>query len=108
MLKVSDMMRQVGSMTAALVLAQYVNAAPSSTGAADDAATTGPVSGMALYQAHCAACHDGQVPRAPHMITFSTMGADSLLNAMNNGAMRAQAAALSVTEREVLAGFFGR
>lgn len=105
MLKVSDMMRQVGSMTAALVLAQYVSAAPSSTGAAADAATTEPVSGMALYQAHCAACHDGQVPRAPHMITFSTMGADSLLNAMNNGAMRAQAAALSVTEREVLAGF---
>ncbi|MEK9624190.1 MAG: hypothetical protein VW103_06495, partial [Halieaceae bacterium] len=70
MLKVSDMMRQVGSMTAALVLAQCVNAAASSTGAAVDAATTGPVSGMALYQAHCAACHDGQVPRAPHMITF--------------------------------------
>ena len=91
-------------MTAALVLAQYVSAAPSSSGAAVDAGTTEPVSGMALYQAHCAACHDGQVPRAPHMITF-TMGADSLLNAMNNGAMRAQAAALSVTEREVLAGF---
>ena len=39
------------------------------------------------------------------MITFSTIGAETILNAMNNGVMRAQASALSATEREVLAGF---
>jgi cytochrome c5 len=34
------------------------------------AATEAPIDGMALYQKHCAACHEGKVPRAPHMITF--------------------------------------
>ena len=72
---------------------------------ASDGAVIEAADGMALYQAHCAACHDGQVPRAPHMITFSTIGAATILNAMNNGVMRAQAAALSAAEREVLAGF---
>ncbi len=71
---------------------------------ADDVVTEA-VDGMALYQAHCAACHNGQVPSAPHMITFSTLGADTLLDTMNKGVMRAQASALSMTEREVLAGF---
>ena len=42
------------------------------------AATEAPIDGMALYQQHCAACHDGKVPRAPHMITFSTIGAEAI------------------------------
>ena len=74
-------------------------------GDASDTVIEASVDGLGLYQAHCAACHDGQVPRAPHMITFSTIGAETILNAMNNGVMRAQASALSATEREVLAGF---
>ncbi|GIS02718.1 MAG: hypothetical protein CM15mP103_12690 [Gammaproteobacteria bacterium] len=41
-----------------------------STGLSADEAITEAADGMALYQAHCAACHNGQVPRAPHMITF--------------------------------------
>ena len=69
------------------------------------AATEAPIDGMALYQKHCAACHEGKVPRAPHMITFSTIGAEAVLTAMNEGVMRSQASALSATEREVLAGF---
>ena len=85
---------------AAAITMQTVNAAVPT-----DIETAAPADGMALYQAHCAACHDGQVPRAPHMITFSTIGAGAILNAMNNGVMRVQASALSATEREVLAGF---
>jgi len=69
------------------------------------AATEAPIDPMALYQRHCAACHEGKVPRAPHMITFSTLGAEAVLTAMNEGVMRSQASALSVPEREVLAGF---
>ena len=69
------------------------------------AATEAPIDPMALYQRHCAACHEGKVPRAPHMITFSTLGAKAVLTAMNEGVMRSQASALSVPEREVLAGF---
>ena len=69
------------------------------------AATEAPIDPMALYQKHCAACHEGKVPRAPHMITFSTLGAKAVLTAMNEGVMRSQASALSAPEREVLAGF---
>ena len=105
MITVKNLMQRTSLMIAAAVLMPLANAAPSSTVEPSEGANAGSVDGMALYQAHCAACHDGQVPRAPHMITFSTIGAATILNAMNNGVMRAQAAALSSTEREVLAGF---
>ena len=100
-----DLMRRISLMMAAAVYVPLANGAPSSAGMSADGAVAEAADGMALYQAHCAACHDGQVPRAPHMITFSTIGADTILNAMNNGVMRAQASALSLSEREVLASF---
>ncbi len=100
MTRVKDLICRAGLAMVAAITMQTVNAAVP-TGIE----TAAPADGMALYQAHCAACHDGQVPRAPHMITFSTIGADAILNAMNNGVMRVQASALSATEREVLAGF---
>ena len=105
MITVKSLMQRTSLMMAAAVLMPLANAAPSSTVEPSEGAIAGSIDGMALYQAHCAACHDGQVPRAPHMITFSTIGAATILNAMNNGVMRAQAAALSASEREVLAGF---
>ena len=43
------------------------------------AATEAPIDPMVLYQQHCAACHEGKVPRAPHIITFSTLGAEAVL-----------------------------
>ena len=105
MITVKDLMRRLGLMMAAAVLMPLAHAAPSSAGMASDGAVTEVADGMTLYKEHCAACHEGQVPRAPHIITFSMMGGASILNAMDNGVMRAQAAALSATEREVLAGF---
>ena len=102
---VRDLVCRIGLMMAAMVSVPLGYAATPSAGLSADEAIAEAADGMALYQAHCAACHDGQVPRAPHMITFSTIGADTILNAMNNGVMRAQASALSATEREVLAGF---
>ena len=105
MITVKDLMLRLGLMMAAAVLMPLAHAAPSSAGMASDGAVTEAADGMTLYQEHCAACHEGQVPRAPHIITFSMMGGASILNAMNNGVMRAQAAALSATEREVLAAF---
>jgi len=105
MITVKSLMQRTSLMMAAAVLMPLAHAAPSSTVEPSEGAIAGSIDGMALYQAHCAACHDGQVPRAPHMITFSTIGAATILNAMNNGVMRAQAAALSASEREVLAGF---
>ena len=105
MTTVIDMMCRISPILAAVLFMQLANAAPSSTAMPSDTVIEASVDGLALYQEHCAACHDGQVPRAPHMITFSTIGADTILNAMNNGVMRAQASALSATEREVLASF---
>ena len=102
---VRDLVCRIGLMMAAMVSVPLGYAATPSAGLSADETITEAADGMALYQAHCAACHDGQVPRAPHMITFSTIGADTILNAMNNGVMRAQASALSTTEREALAGF---
>ena len=102
---VRDLVCRIGLTMAAMASVPLGYAATPSVGLSADEAITEAADGMALYQAHCAACHDGQVPRAPHMITFSTIGADTILNAMNNGVMRAQASALSTTEREVLAGF---
>ena len=100
MIAVKDLVCRMGLVMMAVTSMQTANAAVPA-----GIATEAPADGMALYQEHCAACHDGQVPRAPHMITFSTIGADTILNAMNNGVMRAQASALSAAEREVLAGF---
>jgi polyvinyl alcohol dehydrogenase (cytochrome) len=100
MTRVKVFICRAGLAMAAAITMQTVNAAVPT-----DIETAAPADGMALYQAHCAACHDGQVPRAPHMITFSTIGAGAILNAMNNGVMRVQASALSATEREALAGF---
>ena len=105
MMIVSELVCRTGLIMAAMASVPFGYTATPSTGLSADEAITEAADGMALYQAHCAACHDGQVPRAPHMITFSTMSADTLLKAMNNGVMRAQASALSAYEREVLAGF---
>jgi len=60
-----------------------------------------------LYAKHCSACHDGAVPRAPHPVTFQMMGPAAILNALENGAMRAQGEQLSAEERRSLAEFLG-
>ena len=64
MITVKDLMRRLSLMMAAAVLMPIANAAPSSTVTPPESQMAESVDGMALYQAHCAACHDGQVPRA--------------------------------------------
>ncbi|HKK23318.1 MAG TPA: PQQ-binding-like beta-propeller repeat protein, partial [Pseudohaliea sp.] len=64
------------------------------------AATGGP---EALYQSHCAQCHDGGVARAPHRVSFEMLGAEAIYAALTEGAMKAQGAALSDPERQALA-----
>ncbi len=55
--------------------------------------------GAALYQSHCAACHDGSVEKAPHFTWLEMMPARSLMNALTSGIMKTQAAGLSETQR---------
>jgi len=61
--------------------------------------------GQALYLEHCAQCHEGNVPRAPHSVLLNTAQPADILEALNNGVMRAQAADLSAQERSQVANF---
>lgn len=55
------------------------------------------------YQAHCAMCHEGQVPRAPHRSMIEIMSPESILRAMTQGSMQQEAAALTAAEQRALA-----
>ena len=61
--------------------------------------------GATLFANHCAACHSGSVPRAPHFITFNMMATETLLNVMTDGAMQRQAATLSTHQRLSIAKY---
>jgi polyvinyl alcohol dehydrogenase (cytochrome) len=61
--------------------------------------------GERLYQQACAACHEGGVTKAPHKIFLQMMPADGILNALENGIMQMQAAALSSTDRRAVAEY---
>ena len=72
------------------------------------AATTAPARPPAeVYKAHCASCHEGGVPRAPHAVKFQMLGPVAILNALEHGVMRTQGAALTADERRSLAEFLG-
>ena len=49
---------------------------------------TGESDGAALYQAHCAHCHEGQVKRAPHRDVMSRLPAATVLHSLERGRMR--------------------
>ena len=61
--------------------------------------------GVTLFAEHCAGCHNGSVPRAPHFISFNMMSQESLLTVMNEGVMQRQAAKLSPDQRTAVAAF---
>ena len=60
-----------------------------------------------LYKTHCASCHEGGVPRAPHSVKFQMLGPAAILNALEHGVMRTQGTALSADERRSLAEYLG-
>lgn len=62
-------------------------------------------SGATIYLQHCAECHEGNVPRAPHSVMFNMSQPEDILAALNEGVMRAQAAELSAAERVLVANF---
>ena len=61
--------------------------------------------GAVLFAEHCAGCHSGSIPRAPHFITFNMMSSAAVLKAMNDGVMQQQAAALSPSQRIAIAEY---
>ena len=63
------------------------------------------ISGEAIYQTNCAACHDGGVAKAPHKDMIGLMTAESIHLAMNSGLMQAEAASLDPEQRVAVAEY---
>lgn len=64
--------------------------------------------GKALYQTNCVGCHEGGVPKAPNTIWLEMLAPDAILNALNVGIMKQQAAHLSPAERQQIAEYLTR
>ena len=58
--------------------------------------------GAALYETHCAGCHDGATPRAPPKSLLAIMASGAVLRALESGVMARYAEALSGAERRAL------
>lgn len=62
--------------------------------------------GAALYKTYCAACHEaGGSSQAPSHDELSQMSSEQILEALKNGAMKAQAAERSRAQRRALAEY---
>jgi len=61
-----------------------------------------------LYDARCAHCHDGSVPKAPHLVKFQLMGADLIYAALTEGLMKPNATGIdhATLRRRPLVRFF--
>jgi polyvinyl alcohol dehydrogenase (cytochrome) len=110
-------------LISAVLIAGSLNVSPTSAAPAapvPPAAATTSAAGVApatpdvparapaeLYKAHCAACHEGGVPRAPHSVKFQMLGPRAILAALEHGVMQTQGAALTAAERRSLAEFLG-
>ncbi len=64
--------------------------------------TEGESDGEALYQAHCARCHEGQVKRAPHRDVISRLPALMVLNSLERGRMKFQGMTRTNQERRAI------
>lgn len=58
--------------------------------------------GAALYETHCARCHNGTTPRAPPKSLLAIMASGAVLRALESGVMARYAEALSGAERRAL------
>src|SRR6185436_18712589 len=61
--------------------------------------------GQAVYREHCAACHDGAMPRMPSRDALATLTPEHIDNALSSFAMRRQGATLTSAERRAVAAF---
>ena len=64
--------------------------------------TQGESDGQALYQAHCARCHEGQVERAPHRDLMSRLPAVMVLHSLERGRMKFLGMARTDQERRAI------
>jgi len=85
------------SLMPALVVALFLPAVAFAQGA-------GP-SGEAVYREHCAACHEGSIPRMPTREALRAVAPEHIESELASFSMRRQAAALSPAERRAVAEF---
>ena len=66
-------------------------------------ASADTIDGEAVYQRHCAQCHEGGVAKAPHKMFLQMLAPDAIYASMTDGIMQSQAEALEDGERRALA-----
>lgn len=64
--------------------------------------------GKTVFAEHCAACHEGGVPKAPSPTFLAMMPGDAIVTALTSGVMKAQGSALSPVQRVEVAEFLTR
>jgi polyvinyl alcohol dehydrogenase (cytochrome) len=64
--------------------------------------------GAALYAENCAACHNGAVPKAPHLTWLEMMSPRAIVRSLENGLMQAQGVALSAEQKRHIAEYITR
>ena len=64
--------------------------------------------GAAVFAERCAACHNGAVPKAPHLFWLEMMSPQAILRALDGGVMQAQAAGLSAEQKRHVAEYITR
>jgi polyvinyl alcohol dehydrogenase (cytochrome) len=61
--------------------------------------------GAAGYRERCAACHEGQVPKAPHKTFLQMLTAPTIIASLENGLMKTQGAVLTSSGRREIAEY---
>ena len=61
--------------------------------------------GEQIYRQHCAACHDGTIPRMPGRDALKTLTPEHVETALSSFSMRRQGASLTPAERRAVAEF---
>jgi polyvinyl alcohol dehydrogenase (cytochrome) len=64
--------------------------------------------GAVVYAEHCAACHNGGVPKAPHMTWLEMMSPRAIVRSLENGLMQAQGVALTAEQKRHVAEYLTR
>lgn len=77
--------------------------APSEAGKAASDPETWP--GAAVYAKQCASCHEGQVAKAPQKLFLQMLSGPTILDALEQGLMKAQAAPLTADDRRHVAEY---
>ncbi len=90
-------------MLAALAALTFAFATPFAVQAQPSAG--GPGNGQSVFNAHCKACHDPNVDRAPSKATLATYPPAQIVDALTNGVMKPMAAGLSDEDKQAVAAY---